>query len=344
MFKVDVTDLNSLAHLTALRVIVFYNNGTPTFPGAGILLTSDAAAGQKIVMVANPSGFVAGNNVLIKIATITEYNVVASVNIGTNTLTMTNNLVNSYTVANRATVTNMNDAPVFASSQTVANFNWNSSSNSWSSLYPPVSGDNGTSTWQSGTFTKPTDFSQNNFVFTGQFTPGKVATAGSWYIRVRVNDEWNYDGRANTAAITMNPYDEIVVSTGSLDWGGVSPGLTFTDPGSTQNITIRYIASGNYTKYVSSSNWVGGNFTATLDSDGSAGAKDHFALRSVIGGNTYYVRVVDGTYVYGTLMDSIGTQTYEYGDRPAATVALKLNSSFDPDTYLGTIIYYIITR
>jgi hypothetical protein len=43
-------------------------------------------------------------------------------------------------------------------------------------------------------------------------------------------------------------------------------------------------------------------------------------------------------------MDNTGTLTYEYGDRPAASMALKLNSTFDTDTYQGEIVYYIITR
>jgi len=142
----------------------------------------------------------------------------------------------------------------------------------------------------------------------------------------------------------MNPYDEIVLNTGSLDWGGVNPGLGFTDSPNPLNITIKYIANGNYSKYVSSSNWAGGSYTATLDNDGSAGVKDHFALQAVIGSNTQYVRVVDGSHAYGTLMDNTGILTYEAGDNPASTMALKLNASFDPDTYSGSMTYYIITR
>ena len=189
MFKIDVTNLNGLDYLTKMEVNVFYYNGTPVWPDPAVALTSDAAAGQKNVVVGNAAGFIVGHNIMIKDLVNVEDNVIAS--IAGNTLTMTNNLANTYTVANKATATDFNDIPVAGNSQVLGEFNWNIFSNSWTSSYPPAAGDNGTTTWSSGIFTTPSAAqlaNDNNFVFTGQFTPGKVATAGTWYIRSRVTD------------------------------------------------------------------------------------------------------------------------------------------------------------
>jgi hypothetical protein len=342
-FKVDVTNVNGLDYLTTLRVIVFYYNGTPTFPDVPIAISTNASSGQKNIVVDNAANFIVGHNVLIKNTTLNEYGVIASI-LG-NTLTLVNNLTNTYTTTARSTVTDMNDMPVTGNSQTLAQFNWNESTNSWMApSYPPAPGDNGTTTWSIGAFTTPTPTqlaNDSNFVFTGQFTPGKVATAGNWYIRVRTTDLENYDGRGNTGALIMNSYDEIDLTTGSLDWGGVDPGLQFTTPPNPLPVTVKYISNGNYSKFVSSSNWTGATHTAILDNTGAASSKDYFSLQSVIGAHTQYVT---DTVPYGTLMDNTGTLTNEYGDRPSASMALKLNSSFDQDTYQGNITYYIITR
>ena len=321
-------------------IMVLLSGRTPR-----VALTSDAAAGQKNVVVANAAGFVVGHNVLVKDLAANEDNVIAS--IAGNTLTMTNNLAHTYTLTNKATATDFNDIPVGGNSQVLGEFSWNILSNSWTSSYPPAVSDNGTTTWSSGIFTTPSPAqlaSDNNFVFTGQFTPGKVATAGTWYVRSRVTDTENRDVRGHTGALTMNPYDEIVLSTGSLNWGQLTPGGGFKGYNNLPTplpITVRYIANGNYNKYVKSGNWGGSAHTATLDDTGAASAKDYFSLQAVIGTNTNYVT---STAPYGTLMDNTGTLTYEYGDRPAASMALKLNSTFDTDTYQGDIVYYIITR
>jgi len=142
----------------------------------------------------------------------------------------------------------------------------------------------------------------------------------------------------------MNTYDEIVLSTGSLNWGQLTPGggfKGFNNSATPLPITVKYIANGNYSKYVSSGDWMGSLHTATLDGTGAASLKNYFSLQAVIGAFTQFVT---STAPYGTLMDNTGTLTYEYGDRPDASMALKLNSAFDTDSYQGTIVYYIITR
>jgi len=345
MFKIDVTNLNGLNYLTKMEVNIFYYNGTPTWPDPAVALTSDAAAGQKNVVVANAAGFVVGHNVMVKDLVNVEDNVIAS--IAGNTLTMTNNLANTYTLANKATATDFNDIPVGGDSQDLGEFRWDITSNSWTSSYPPHEGDSGSTSWSSGLFTTPSAgqlANDNNFVFTGQFTPGKVTTAGTWWIRSRITDTQNRDVRGHTGALTMNAYDEIVLSTGSLNWGQLTPGGGFKGYNNSVTplpITVRYIANGNYNKYVSSGNWLGSTHTATLDGTGAASPKNYFSLQAVIGANTQYVT---STAPYGTLMDNTGTLTYEYGDRPDASMALKLNTTFDTDTYQGDIVYYIITR
>jgi len=62
-------------------------------------LTSDAASGQKDVVVVDASIFNVGDFVWIKDDSASEYNDVSAVNTVTNTLTMVNNLANTYTVA-----------------------------------------------------------------------------------------------------------------------------------------------------------------------------------------------------------------------------------------------------
>jgi len=339
MFKVDVTSPHGMNHLKFLRVIVFYYAGTPKFPGPQVLLVSNATSGQLNVVVNNVSDFVIGNNVRIADTLSGEYNTIASI-AGT-TLTMTTNLTNSYATANRATVTNFYDQPTTPDSQTLANFNWDLITNTWSANYPST---HGATTWSIGTFTKPTVLTDSNFVFTGQFTPGKVARAGNWYIRVRTSDDENFEARGNTSSITMNTYDEIVLGTGSLDWGGVPVGLDYATSPNPLPVTLTYIANGNYNKYVSSSNWAGGTYTAYLEPSGTPTVQDRFSLKAVIGSNTHFVQAVDGSHAYGTTMDVTGTQTYEEGDAPVASMSLKLFTSFQADTYQGLITYYITTR
>jgi len=62
-------------------------------------LTSDATSGQKDVVVLDASIFNVGDFIWIKDDNVSEYNDVSAVNTVTNTLTMVNNLANTYTVA-----------------------------------------------------------------------------------------------------------------------------------------------------------------------------------------------------------------------------------------------------
>jgi len=246
VFQIDVTDLNGFSHMNTVRMVVFYSPTTPNWASPAVLLTLNASVADTIIHITNTSGFIAGNKVLIKDTALNEYNTIASVDVGANTLTMVTPLSHAYSIAAgfRATVTNFHDLPVTPDSQTVAQFNWIKASNSWVVSYPSI--DNTTSTWSSRNFTTPdlTNLTLNNFVFQGEFTPGKVASAGNWYIRVRTTDDQNNDGRGNTSAILMNPYDEIVLDTTSLAWGQVNPGLAFGDAPNPKEVMVKYIANG----------------------------------------------------------------------------------------------------
>jgi hypothetical protein len=353
VFKIDVTDFNGFGHMKTVRLVVFYSATTPQWASAAVLLSSptNIATAPKDVVVTSATGFAIGDKVLIKDTVYNEYNTIASI-VGT-TLTMTTNLAHDYSIANffRATVTNFHNLPTTPNSQTVAQFNWNvtgPTTSSWTASYPAPAGDTAGSTWSSRNFTTPdlTNLTLNNFVLQGEFTPGKVATAGHWYLRVRATDDQNYDGRGNTSEITMNPYDEIVLGTTSLSWGQVSPGLAFTGFPNPKDITVKYIANGGYNKYISSSNWSGVNYTAVLDNDGAASIIDHFALQAELDST----HLVTSATPYGALMDNIDGLTLEEGDNYSptsvehATMALKLAPTFDSDAYQGYIYYYIIAR
>jgi hypothetical protein len=354
VFKIDVTDLNGFGHMNTVRMVVFYSPSTPNWASSPVLLTADAAASSTVINVANTAPFLATNKVLIKDTVYNEYNTIVSVDSVAKTLTLGTPLAHAYSTASgyRATVTNFYDLPVTPNSQVVAQFNWNRTgptTSAWTVSYPAPPGDNVTSTWSSRNFNAPdlTNLTLNNFVFQGEFTPGKVATAGTWYLRVRASDDQNYDGRGNTAGITMNPYNEIVLGTTSLAWGQVNPGLAFTDAPNPKDITVKYIANGGYNKYVHTDNWQGSSHTAILDNDGATTLIDHFALQSVMDGAT---RLVTSAVPYGTLINNTDGLTLEEGDNysptssETATLALKLAPTFDSDNYQGYIHYYIVTR
>ena len=68
------------------------------------LLTSNAAAGQKDVIVADVSNYKAGDVVIIMDDNAYESNTIASITVATKTLVMTTNLANTYTTAANAKV------------------------------------------------------------------------------------------------------------------------------------------------------------------------------------------------------------------------------------------------
>lgn len=182
------------------------------------------------------------------------------------------------------------------------------------------------------------------------FTPGKVATqttgSDNWQIAAKATDSasetgWNYD---TTPGATMNWYGEIdVPDATTADWGFVAPGLDFAEDTASSEavgVTITYISNGAYDKKVkTTSPWSGSSYTATLDSTGACSSANEFALKADDTGTLSSAVLVDTS---GVIIDNTGGQTTEAGDQVTThTLWLKLASSFNSDTYSGTITYII---
>lgn len=182
------------------------------------------------------------------------------------------------------------------------------------------------------------------------FTPGKVATqttgSDNWQIAAKATDSasetgWNYD---TTPGATMNWYGEIdVPDATTADWGFVAPGLDFGEDTASEEavgVTITYISNGAYDKKVkTTSPWSGSSYTATFDSTGACSSANEFALKADDTGTLSSAVLVDTS---GVIIDNTGGQTTEAGDEVTThTLWLKLASSFNSDTYSGTIMYII---
>lgn len=181
------------------------------------------------------------------------------------------------------------------------------------------------------------------------FTLGKVATETGtgecWQIAAKATDSasltgWNYD---ETPGATMAWYGEIDVPDATADWGFVVPGLDFGEDTASEEavgVTITYISNGAYDKKVkTTSPWSGSSYTATLDSTGACSSANEFALKADDTGSLSSAVLVDTS---GAIIDNTGGQTTEAGDQVTThTLWLKLASSFDSDTYSGTITYII---
>ena len=234
-----------------------------------------------------------------------------------------------------------------ANAQTAAVLTWTKSGQS---AVAPVLTPAGT-TWSLVSYTVPSTpahFSGTSFQWSFTIKVGKVATETNgldrWQAAAKATDlagasDFNYD--ATNA--TMNWYGEISGLTSvTVDWGTVAPGLPFNGPGSQQSIgaTAVYIANGAYDQKVKSdATWLGNTYTATLDPTGATASNNEFALKADDTA-TYASAVLVDTV--GVTINDTGVQTTEIGDSVANnTLWLKLASSFDKDTYSGTITYII---
>lgn len=212
----------------------------------------------------------------------------------------------------------------------------------------------GGTTWSLTGYTVPSSgahYSGTSFQWSFTFTVGKVATetapSAKWQIAAKATDDasatdFNYDS-TNAA---MNWYGEISgLSSVTVDWGTIAPGIDFADAGAKQSVsaTIEYICNGDYDEKVkSSATWSGGTYTANLDSSGTTNnpvVDNEFAIKSDDTATLGSAVLVDTT---GIAIDNAGTQTTESGDSASANnLWIKLDSSFDKDTYSGTITYII---
>jgi len=191
------------------------------------------------------------------------------------------------------------------------------------------------------------DFDLTTFTFVFTLTVGKVATettgSDSWQIAAKATDnipqtDFNYD--ADGAA--MNWYGEITVPAATVDWGQLPGGIDFTDTGAQEaiGVTITYIANGAYDEKVSSSaTWTGGTYTTTLDATGVVSSAQQFALKADDTATYASAILVDAA---GVTIDDTGTQTTEAGDAVTTNnLWIKLATSFNKDTYTGTITYIL---
>ena len=186
------------------------------------------------------------------------------------------------------------------------------------------------------------------------FTPGKVA-----HEAIPATDDWDAQGWAINKSSqsddvyvygkAMDWYGEITVTTPAVNWGPVPLGLTFGGAENPEtNISVTYLANGNYYEDVNSSeNWTGEVSTEIVTLDAGGGnppfADSQFALKgNDVSDNTTWITV---TTSYNHIND-IGTITSETPS-PVTTNTLWLSLSaagITPDTYDGQIHYQIATR
>jgi hypothetical protein len=248
-------------------------------------------------------------------------------------------------------------APTSGNTQTCAILTY---TNSGPPNYTPswsISPTGGNTTWLGGTGTAPSNLDATSGDFIFPFTPGKVATeavgiSGAWYWDAQglATNKQSQTGQQYLRGETMYCYSEINV-TGGVNWGSVPLGLLFGDathnpqPGPSDNISITYIANGNYATDIESTDWTSGTDNVTLDETGGnpPGNPGYFALKaSAVSDNSTWVTV---TKSY-TLMYNGGIQTPEAGTL-CNTNQLWLSLSalgILPEVYSGTIYYQVQCR
>jgi hypothetical protein len=217
----------------------------------------------------------------------------------------------------------------------------------------------GGTTWQLGTGTAPANLNVTTGDWIFAFTPGKVATEATgaalpgpdvWDAQGLATNRNSQTGELYRRGKYMNCYSEISV-TGSVNWGDVPLGLTFEDatynprPAS-DNISINYIANGDYASDIKSTDWTSGGETVVLDETGGnpPSSAGQFALEAswhnVASDN---VTVQKATY---TAMYNAGTITPEAGTTFTNNrLWLSLSATgILPGIYSGTIWYQVRCR
>lgn len=211
-------------------------------------------------------------------------------------------------------------------------------------------------TWQivGGSCSQPADLNVTTGDWIFAFTPGKVARENTgvadWDAQGEATNKQSQSGEAYVRDKDMNFYGEITVNTGSVDWGPVPLGLTFEDAtyNPKTNIQINYIANGDYSEDIKSSdNWTGlvSLETVTLDIAGGnpPAADSQFALEANrTSDNTTAITVTNSYLSIGT----VGQMTEEVGDDVNTnTLWLSISAAgITPDTYSGSIYYQIANR
>jgi hypothetical protein len=209
-------------------------------------------------------------------------------------------------------------------------------------------------TWSinSGNSSEPADLNGTTGDWIFAFTPGKVSHESTG------TDNWDAQGLATNKNsetgdlydrdTAMNWYGEIDVTTASVDWGPVDLGLLFADADNPEtDISVNYIANGDYEEDVRSTDWTGAvsGDTVALDETGGDPPSNpgEFAL---MGNDTNALGsavIVQTSY---NATDDTGTITSENGDDVNTnTLWLSLSASgITADTYSGSIFYQIANR
>jgi hypothetical protein len=247
-------------------------------------------------------------------------------------------------------------APGTGNTQTCAILTWNASGTTWT-----IDPTGGGTTWQlvTGSCTAPGNMEPTTGDWKFYFMPGKVATEATttaspgpdvWDAQGLATNKNSQTGELYLRGKLMNCYSEIAV-TGSVNWGDVPLGLTFEDATynprpATDNITINYIANGDYESDIKSTDWTSGGETVVLDETGGnpPSSAGQFALMANdTTDNTTAIVVKKTTY---TPMYVAGTITPEAGTTFSNNrLWLSLSTlGILPGTYSGAIHYQILCR
>jgi hypothetical protein len=233
---------------------------------------------------------------------------------------------------------------------TLAALKWVKSGDSWS--ISPTGGSPAT-TWSitPASSVKPSDMTLTTGTWEFYFTVGKVATVADggtgqdgWDLFGEVKDEASPVESWDDRDLAMEWYGEIDITTASVNWGSVSPGMDFAEgsPSEESGISVTYVANGPYDEQVAASGtWDdGGTNTADLDNAGSP-EPNEFSLKADENGTLASAVLLDASPTYVTI-DASGTQTDDDGD-PVATNSLfmKLGTPFLDAVYSGTVYFKI---
>ena len=238
------------------------------------------------------------------------------------------------------------DVPVAGHTQTASILTWtNLETDTWTMDAVSEAG-----SWSivSGSCVTPS-MTASSDTFEFHFIVGSVATEtiapAKWHIYAEADDgEGGTPGSGTLENLTMDWYGGITVTTVTVDWGSVSPGMDFAegDPSEEAGISVTYIANGAYDEQVAASgSWTGApSGTATLNEAGTPGANE-FSLKADDTATLGSAVLVTASPTYVTI-DDTGIQTEEAGD-PVTTNSLwlKLGTPFSGATYSGTIYYQI---
>jgi len=201
--------------------------------------------------------------------------------------------------------------------------------------------------------TQPADLEATTGDWIFSFIPGKVARENminDWDAQGKATNKQPQSGELYVRDKDMNWYGEITVNTLSVDWGNVPLGLTFDNDtyNPETDIAINYIANGNYSEDIKSSdNWTGAVSLdiVTLDVTGGnpPAADSQFALEANDTTDNVTAITVANTY---NAIDSTGVMTGETGDNVNTnTLWLSISAAgIVPDTYSGSIYYQVSNR